>query len=624
MIKEESMLKKYLIGILSIVMVIYHLINTQYLIFPSDLSKILHLGFALMITFLSTDRGKNKSLISGILIICSIIVTLYYIYFYESLITRIGIPELSDIVIAIILIVVVLEATRRSFGLVLPLFCLFWIVYVFVGHLLPGRLSVPYFSTSHIITKMALDFSGIYGEILGISLNYIFLFIIFGSLMKITGTVKFFEQIGRLTAGKLRGGTAISSISTSALFGMLTGSASSNVVLTGSFTIPAMKKAGFTPEQAASVEASASTLGQVIPPVMGAAAFLMANFLRVPYASICWMAILPAFLTCVSMAFYVQLRAMKNNIAPFIEKVDYFQLLNYSYLFMGPLLVLIVLLAKGFSPNFSIFWTIVLLFFLCLIRKETRPPFKLWIEAIVEGAITGSGIANMCALTGVVVAIIIMSGLGIKLPSAVESISGGSATIILILTLFVTLLLGCGMPTTAAYMLVALIIAPALTKAGIPEIEAHFFVFYYACFSLITPPVAPAVVTASALAKSRFFKTGIEAVKLSSAAFILPFFMLRLPILFLKHENLIQGIIEILFLIIFLLIIQIVGIGYFLVRLSLIERLTFALSGLLIGIYLYSRSILIQSGLIGFAIVILLTILQLKKRKRLLKMNSFE
>jgi TRAP transporter 4TM/12TM fusion protein len=579
-----------LLTFLSIAMVGYQLLVTQYLFLPYDVSKILHLGFALVLVFLSLrTKTRMDRIVVLSLTLCAAAATLYFVFFFDDLIMRIGLPTKLDIVVAVILVVSVIEGTRRAFGLVLPIFCLVWVLYAFLGHLLPeGWIYVPYLGAERIITKMALDFNGIYGAILGISFSYIFLFIIFGSLMKETGTVKFFEQVGKVSGSALRGGTAISAISTSALFGMVTGSASSNVVLTGSFTIPAMKKAGFSPATAGGVEASASTVGQVMPPVMGAAAFLMADFLEMPYVTICWMALLPSLLTYLCMALNVQLYARKRMLAPPASSIDYGQLLRFSYLFIVPLFILILLLAKGYSPNFAIFWTIILLVALCFIRKETRLPLNTWVKALVEGAVMGSGIAVMCGAIGIVVSVIIMSGLPIKLPAAIESISADSLIAMLLLTMAATLLLGCGMPTTAAYMLVALVVTPALTKAGLDPVAAHFFVFYFACFSLVTPPVAPAAVTASALAKSSFFRTGLEATKVSIAAFILPFFMFKCPVLFLRPENFWKGVTDIVGLMLLLLTVQVALVGAFFTECNMKERMLATVIALILGAYLYS------------------------------------
>jgi TRAP transporter 4TM/12TM fusion protein len=607
--------------ITGVVMTLYQLVITQILFLPFDLSKVLHLGFGLVLVFLSKAKEEQKYWwLNPVLVLCAVLVTLYCYVFYDDLMMRIGLPIPEDIIFAVLLILIVLEATRRAFGLVLPIFCLVWIAYGVFGHFIPGVLHVPYFGAEHIITKMALDFTGVYGQILGISLSYIFLFIVFGALMKATGTIKFFEQIGRLTGRTFRGGTALSAISTSALFGMVTGAASSNVVLTGSFTIPAMKKAGFTPEQAGGVEASASTVGQVMPPVMGAAAFLMADFVEKPYAYICWVAILPALYTFLGMAIYVQLQAMKNHISPAIGGVDYGQLIRFSYLFVIPLFVLIFLLARGFSPSYAVFWTIVLLVALSMLRKESRLPFKTWMNAVVDGAVMGSGIAVMCATTGIVVSIIIMSGLGIKFPAAIESVSGGSLIVILFLTMLVTLILGCGMPTTAAYMLVALVVAPALMKSGVAILPAHFFVFFYACFSLVTPPVAPAAVTASALARGKFFRTGVEATKVSAAAFILPFFMLRCPVLFLQPESLWKGMVDLLGIGLLLVAVEVAAVGYYLGECRNRGRLFMGASAGCVAIYLFNGINSLPFGLAGLVIFLSLTGVQLCKRSRSTRM----
>jgi TRAP transporter 4TM/12TM fusion protein len=598
------------ITVTSIVMVVYQLLVTQYLFLPYDLSKILHLGFALVLVLLSVQKNIKDLTAAFVLTLCAAAASAYFLFFFDDLIMRIGLPTKLDVIVAVVLVATVLEATRRAFGLVLPIFCLAWIAYAFLGYLLPGALYVPYFGAERIIIKMALDFTGIYGEILGISFSYIFLFIVFGALMKETGTVKFFEQVGKLTGKTLRGGTAISAISTSALFGMVTGSASSNVVLTGSFTIPAMKRAGFSAEEAGGFEASASTMGQVMPPVMGAAAFLMANFLETSYARICWMAVLPSILTYFCMAVHAQFYAQKRMLAPPAETIDYGQLLRFSYLFIVPLFILIFLLAKGYSPNFSIFWTIILLVGLCFVRRETRLPLRTWVKALVEGAVMGSGVAVMCGAIGIVVSIIIMSGVPIKFPAAIESISGGSLILVLFLTMVATLVLGCGMPTTAAYMLVALVIAPALVKSGLDEVAAHFFVFFYACFSLVTPPVAPAAVTASALAKGGFFKTGAAATKISAGAFVLPFLMFRCPVLFLQPENFWKGVTDITGMVLLMVAVQVVLVGKYITVCNLKERLFMTGTTALLWVYLYRGDNLSILGPLALGAFLLFTAAQ--------------
>ncbi|MDP2647500.1 MAG: TRAP transporter fused permease subunit [Desulfobacterales bacterium] len=591
------------ITIIALLMVLYHLLSTQYLFFSYDVHKNLHLAFALVLVFLAGIKsvpGTQRRIPLLMFTALSLALTGYVFIFYDDLVMRIGIPTTADMIVALLLIVVVLEATRRSFGIMLPIFSLVFLAYAFFGYHIPGALNLPLFNAEHIISKIALDFRGIYGSILGISANYIFLFVIFGSFMKCTGTVKFFEQTGRMTGKKFRGGPALSAISTSALFGMFTGAASSNVVLTGSFTIPAMKKAGYTAEEAGAIEAAASTVGQVMPPVMGAAAFVMADFTDTPYIQIIRFAAIPAILTYFSMAVYVQLRAMKNRMIPSDEPVDYKQMLRLSHLFFIPLIILTILLLKGFSPNYAVFWAIAALAGLSPILKETRTPLRYWVDAFVEGAIVGSRIAVMCGAIGIVVATIIMSGLGIKMPGVIEAISGNNMIVALFLTMLASMILGLGMPTTAAYTLVAFTVAPFLVKAGLGVIPAHFFVFYFAVFSLVTPPVAPAVVTASALAGGRFFKSGIEASKIAVGGFLLPFLMIYCPVLLLQPESLLKGVFDFIVVVIILFGVQVVFIGHFLVDCNWSERLSMAISiGCLVA-YAGSGNTLYLAGLAGF------------------------
>lgn len=608
--------------VVALLMVLYHLLSTQYLFLDNDLHKNQHLAFGLVLVYLSLVRQNPSPLqqIIGLIFTgLSIAATGYVFIFYNDMVMRIGIPTMPDIIQAVVLIVVIMEATRRSFGIMLPVFSLIFLAYAFVGNYLPGSLHLPYFGFDHIISKIALDFRGIYGFILGISANYIFLFVIFGCLMKSTGTVTFFEQAGKIAGKKFRGGSALSAVTTSALFGMFTGSASANVVLTGSFTIPAMKKAGYTPEQAGAIEASASTVGQVMPPIMGAAAFVMADFTNQPYINVVKFATIPAILTYFCMAVYVQLRAIKNRISPSSEKIDYRKMLGVSHLFFIPLIILMTLLVRGYSPSYTIFWTIIALVGLSLLRKETRMPLRIWVNALIDGAIIGSQIAVMSATIGIVVATILMSGLGIKLPGVIESISGNSIIAALVLTMLASMILGLGMPTTAAYILVAFAVAPFLISRGLPLMTAHFFVFYFAVFSLVTPPVAPAVVTACALAKGKFLTTAVEATKVASAGFVLPYLMIYCPVLLFQAENLLAGAIDMVIILIFLTGLQVTIVGQYLTECNWKERLLMTISIGSLFIYFSTRNSGFLIGLGGF---LALSLYQLCKRSRLRKMTT--
>ena len=531
------------------------------------------------------------------------------------MIMRVGVPETPDIIVGIVLVIVVTEATRRTFGLILPVLALIFIAYTLVGSYIPGVFHVPYYSPVTILTKMALDFGkGMFGMILTVSVNYIFLFIVFGAFVQSVGAVKFFEQVGRLAGKRLRGGAALSAVASSSLVGMVTGTASANIVLTGSFTIPLMKKSGYSPDQAGAIEAAASTVGQVTPPVMGAAAFLMAYFTEVPYVKIMGYALLPALLTYVSMGIYCQLQAMKRGITPPTEQVDYKVMLQFSPLFLVPLAILIVLLVMGYSPMSAIIWAIIGLIMLSFLRKDTRMSWKGWAEAFTSGAVLGSGIAVMCAIIGIVVAIIITTGLAVKLPAAIETISGGNILIALVLTMFAAMLLGLGMPTTAAYTLVAFMVAPFLIRAGIPVVAAHFFVFYYAVFSIITPPVAPAAAPAAALAGGTYFKTGLEASKVAVAGFLLPFLIIWCPVLMLQPESLLTGALDLIAIIVMLTCFQIVLIGHYMVSCGWRDRLLAGVSILVLLVYSYGGNYLF---LLGLGTFILLNLFQFRERARL-------
>jgi len=600
------------IATIAIAMFFYQLLSTQHIFLAYDLHKCVHLGFALLLIFLSLIKTKTRlwPLFLGLAVL-SVAITVYTFLFFDDMVIRIGFPTVADVVIGTLLLIAVLEATRRSFGAVLPIFSLAFIAYAFLGNYLPGPLSAPYFSAEHILSKLALDFRGIHGIVLGISVQYIFLFVIFGSIMRAVGAIKFFDQVGRLAGRRLSGGPAISSVASSALVGSVTGSASANILITGAFTIPLMKRAGYTPEQAGAIEAAASTVGQVTPPVMGAAAFVMAYFTGVPYIQLMAIAVLPALLTYFCMGLFCQFQAMKSRLSPMMEEIDYREMLRYSPIFFVPLLVLIVLMVIGYSPMYAIFWSILATGAISFIRKETRLSIKQWVSAITEGTILAARISAMCATIGIVVAIIISTGLGVKFPAAIESLSGGNIVIALVLTMFVSMLLGLGVPTTAAYILVALLVAPFLVNAGVDIVPAHFFVFYYAVFSLVTPPVAPGAVTASVLAQSKFFQTGFIALKVSIAAFLLPFLIIWCPILILQPENPILSVLDITATILILICLQILVVRYYFVNCGW-KDMCLALSSIVVLLlYCYSNNYIFMLGVLPFAI---LTVIQLKKK----------
>ncbi len=604
------------IAILGVAMAIFQLASTQYLFVSVYQFYNIHLGFSLSLVFLlllkkTTKKGTRISTL--VLLVLSLGIVGYMGIYSEDLAARMGYPEGLDFAFCIVLIIVVVEATRRSFGYVFPILAAIFTLYAFWGYKLPHPMTSAYLPWDSVLSRLSL-FTGIYGLGISVSSNYIFLFIMFGALIQITGAPRFFEEFSKLVGSRLRGGGAMTAVVSSCAFGMVSGSATSNVATTGAFTIPLMKRLGYKPHQAGAIEAAASSGGQIMPPVLGTAAFLMADLTGIPYIRIAIASIIPALLYYLSCGVYVQLQAIRLGIEPMKEKTDYRELLLSAPSFLVPLGVLTVFLVLRFSVQFSIFWTILMVILISLLRKKDRRPLKTWLQAAAGGSVTGAQIAVTCALLGLVIGPIEMTGLGIKLPVQIAKLGGGDVGVILFLTMIVSLILGCGVPSPVAYMLVGMTAAPALVRVGVDLLQAHYFVFYFACLSMVTPPVAMAAFVASGLAGSGYFETGVEATKITIGAFIIPYLAVFAPILLLMDQDPLTSSMAIASSIFMVVLLQLVICGYYLNRLSVVERLL-----ILIPVILFIVCIVTQSYLVfgtGFVLTLIATIQQVAKRRK--------
>jgi len=376
-----------------------------------------------------------------------------------------------------------------------------------------------------------------------------------------------------------------------------------------------MKRVGYRPEQAGGIEAAASTGGQIMPPVMGAAAFLMSGITGYPYREIIVVAAIPAILYFLVVGIYVQLQAVRLNVSPMDEEVDLKEMLLSAPLFLIPLAVMVFLLVKGFSAMYVAFWAIVIVTVLSLIRKKTRPSFRELVNGFVQGAAGGARIGVSCACVGVIVSVIVMTGLGVKLPSAIEAWSGGNLNIVLALTMVASIILGCGVPTSAAYVLVAVVMAPVMLKLGLEVLQAHFFCFFFACFSFITPPVAVASLFASELAGAPYLRTAFESAKAGIAGFVLPFMIIWCPVLFLRPSDPLSATVQIGACIMILVALQVTFCNHYLARLSLTERALLVACFTMLLAYLVTQNY--AWSIAGFILFIGVTVWQLRKTKLL-------
>jgi TRAP transporter 4TM/12TM fusion protein len=524
------------IAIVGVAMAMYHLISTQYLIFGGYEHQNAHLGFALVLIFLVAIKGggKKSRLIMPVLIALSLACVVYVGMNVLALQMRVWFNTTLDLVVGVLIVILVIEATRQSFGWILPVLTIVFIIYAFVGHYIPGPLRAAEVPLRGLIPSLAIGLSGVYGQILAISANFIFLFVLFGAILQTSGATVFFEHVGRLVGRKMAAGPAISSVVTSALVGTITGSVGANIATTGSFTIPLMKKAGYKPEEAGAIEAAASTGGQIMPPIMGAAAFAMAGVTGIPYLTIAVVAIIPAVIYFLVLALYAISRAGKRGITTNVGEVDYKEMLLRAPLFFIPLVAIVVSLMNGKTLMYAAFSGIVSAILLSLIRKQTRGSLAEWIRGFTTGALSGAQIAASVGCIGIILQVITLTGVGIKLPALVEAWSGGNVSLALLIVAVVSIILGCGVSTLAVYLIVAIVAAPVMLNLGIPMLVAHFFIFYFACFSMVTPPIGMASIIASKLAGAKYLPTAVEAVKASIAGFILPFLFIWNPILLLQ------------------------------------------------------------------------------------------
>jgi TRAP transporter 4TM/12TM fusion protein len=602
---------------IGVAMAIFHLISTQYLLLSVYQFYNVHLAFSLVLVFLSMLKkgGKRGAHIYTLILLLLSLGTAGYMGIYsDDLAVRMGYPEGVDFIFCIALIIVVIEATRRSFGYVFPILAAVFTLYAFWGYKLSPPLDAAYFPWDSMLSRLSL-FSGIYGLGISVSSNYIFLFIMFGALIQCTGAPRFFQEFSKLVGGRLRGGGAMTAVISSCAFGMLTGSATSNVATTGAFTIPLMKRIGYKPYQAGAIEAAASSGGQIMPPVLGTAAFLMADLTGIPYIRVVIAAAIPALLYYLSCGIYVQLQAIRLGIQPVKEKADFRDLLLSAPSFLIPLGTLTVFLVLRFSVQFSIFWTIIMVIVLSFFRKKDRPSLKSWFKAAANGSVTGAQIGVTCALLGLVIGPIELTGLGIKLPVQIAKLGGGNVGYILLLTMFVSLLLGCGVPSPVAYMLVAMTAAPALVRIGVDVLQAHYFVFYFACISMVTPPVAMAAFVASGLAGSNYFQTGVEASKVTIGAFIIPYLAVFAPVLLIMPQDPLTATIAIISSVFIVVLLQFVICGQYLTYLTLAERLFILIPVILFIGCIVTKSYVLFAG--GVALTAIVTIQQVSKCKRL-------
>lgn len=532
------------LALLSCVFVLYHLVTSRYGMPPMFKHRAIHLAFILCLVFVYYPAGQRSvksrpSALDGLLIAASIAVNVYTVLNVDAFALRGGVALPRDYIFGAVAMVVVLEACRRVAGRGLLILAVVFILYAWLGRYVPGVLSHRGYTWQRIIYQMYLTTEGIYGQPIGIAATYLVLFIVFSSLLEKSGLGTLFNDVAMAIGGRLPGGPAKVAVIGSALVGTISGSAATNVATSGAFTIPLMKRVGYKAYFAGAVEAAASTGGQIMPPIMGTGAFIMAEFLGIRYISIAAAAVIPALLYFAAVYFQVDLRARKTGLRG-IDKEDMPDarktIMHYGHMFI-PIVVLVYLLMDGFTPLYAAFYCIVVTWALSFLRKETRMGPKKLVDLSVASARSCISLSVAMATAGFVVAVLSMTGIGIILADNIVALSHGSLFATLILCMVVSIILGMGLPTSACYIIAATIAVPILNEFKIPGLQSHFFVFYFACLSTVTPPVALASYVAAGMSGSSTNEVGWAAFKLAIAGFIVPFFFIYAPALLLQADS---------------------------------------------------------------------------------------
>ena len=500
-----------------------------------------HLGAIMPLVFLCYPwrKGKPKckpSILDVILAVISFYCLIHMVRRYDVFSTTGVAMSTFDFIIAVVAILLIMEATRRTAGWALVILSAVFLFYARYGNLFPGGFKIVPFSTQRIFYTMFYTDTSIFGTVLGVSATYIFLFILFGSFLGENKSSEFFTDMALAVSGDKPGGPGKVAVLSSALMGSISGSAVANVATTGVITIPLMKRVGYKPHFAGAVEAVASSGGQILPPVMASAAFIMAEMIGESYLTVITAALVPAVLYYVACWIMLDLEARKNHLVgiPKEELPDFKTVIRTRGHLALPLLILIAMLVMGRTAVFAGFWGILATIVISAFNKETRLHLKNYLSALRDGALQMLSVAMPCAIVGIIVGICSMTGVGVMMAGNIIKMANGNLLAGALLTMLVCLILGMGLPTAACYITAAVVVAPALVNMGMPPVSAHLFVLYYAVLSNLTPPVALASYTAAGIADCSVNKTAFTGFKLGLTGFIVPFMFVFTDVLLLQ------------------------------------------------------------------------------------------
>lgn len=600
-------------------MALFHMWTASFGVYPAYTLSAVHWGFVGSYIILKYPlKFKGGLILDIILLLANLFLSYYEIALQNAFVLTAGVYSQFDIVVSVASIIVALIIAGRVVGKILPIISMVFIAYALYGRYIPGVFKTVKFTVRRIAPYLYTSADGLYGQTLAVSARFIFLFVLFGSILELTGAGQFFVDLAFSLAGKARGGPAQTAVFSSMLMGTINGSGAANVVTTGNFTIPLMKKVGYKPSMAGAIEAVASSGGQIMPPVMGAVAFLMSEITGIEYGKIAMASLIPALLYFVTLSISVYFTARRDNI-PAADTKDLLRpwaVLKKGWLFLTPLLLLVIMLVRGYSAQKAAFYAILLSIIVGFLKNPKNMTVKNFIKAL-NGSMQGiAPIAAACILAGIIMGVINMTGLGLKISGIIQNIAAGRLIIALVLSMLTSLLLGMGLPTSAAYMILAVLVAPAIIGMGVSPMAAHLFILYFGALSTITPPVALSTFAAAAIAGSNIWSTGKEALKLASTGFIIPFIFVY------NNELLLQG--EPLAIVVGL-ITAIAGCMVLAMSLNgwMLEKLSWPVRVLLfplaILLFIVNPMILNVVGLAGSALVVTLEIIRVRRHRGIAK-----
>lgn len=623
---KSDILLERIISVVAIVMCVYQLLAANFTIFTSEQHINLHIAFSLVIIFLGAIRLRDtKSRIKSAVMIVLIALTVLTAAYIHTNSTRfqmtLGYPA-DKVYSGLVFLVLILVATQMTWGWVIPVIALLALAYGFFGPHMPGIFFHGGLKFERLITQVTTSFGGVYGMLASVSANTIVLFTIFGGLMEAFGAISTIMDVAMSASTKIRSGGAQVAVISSGLIGSITGSVAANITLTGAVSIPLMKKRGYPSEFAAACEATASTGGAILPPVMNAAAFIIASWTGIPYIYLVAVGVAPALLYYLGIAISVYIKALKlgDEKVKAEELPKFHRAFGKLAMFIVPVIVLVVLMIMSYSPQKALFISVLVLAAMGLVLTMADSTFgsipnrlKTFVQNVLRGLSSGgktvAGIAACMATMGCVVEILTATGLPSKISQFALALAGSNLFLLAVLVAIVCLIFGMGMPSGSAYILAALLGAPALTTFGVPLIVAHFFVFYYAELSAITPPVAIGCLVASGLAGAKFMKTCLTSMRLAIAGFVLPFLFLYRPAILLQgawYETIWAVAMVVCFLFMFIIAVE----NFFLQKTTVVERL-------LAGVSAFCLLMPVAAlDFVGIALAVIMLVLHITRYKK--------